>query len=183
MKKFVFLVLSLVFLGAFSNLSAQKYRDLKGDVRFTSDAPLEIIKAGSSSLFAVVNVETRGFFFKVGMQSFEGFNSRLQREHFNENYMESAKYPDATFAGKIVEDVDLSKPGTYEVRAKGILKIHGQDQERVIPVKVTSTGSSLRVDASFEVRLVDHKIKIPTAVTKKIAETIKVTVKLNLNKD
>ena len=52
------------------------------------------------------------------MRSFQGFNSPLQKEHFNENYVESDKFPDASFKGKVIEDVDLSKDGTYEVRAK-----------------------------------------------------------------
>jgi len=60
----------------------------------------------------------------------------LQKEHFNENYLESDKYPEASFKGKIIEDIDLDKDGEYEVRAKGELTIHGIMQERIIKANI-----------------------------------------------
>jgi hypothetical protein len=98
------------------------YRCSDGKVRFISDAPLEKIEASSERLRGAVDAGANTFAWTVAIRSFKGFNSDLQLEHFNENYMESAKYTDAKFEGKIIEDVDCSKDGVYPVRAKGRLR-------------------------------------------------------------
>jgi polyisoprenoid-binding protein YceI len=107
-------------------------------------------------------------------------NSALQQQHFNENYMQSDKFPFGTFKGKIIETVDLTKNGTYQVRAKGILDIHGVKKERIIPATVVVNGNQLTIRAQFEIPLVDHDIRIPKVVNQKIAEIITVTVTGNL---
>ena len=105
-----------------------------------------------------------------------GFNSPLQREHFNENYMESEHYPEATFTGKIIEDVDLARDGEYDVRAKGKLNIHGMEQERIIKGHVVTKNGKISLHAEFTVSLADHNIKIPRVVYDKLAPDISVTV-------
>jgi hypothetical protein len=83
-----------------------------GKISFQSDAPYELIKASSNHLSGALDLSKKEFAFKVRMETFEGFNSALQREHFNENYMESNKYPEARFTGKIIEDVNYNEDGT-----------------------------------------------------------------------
>ena len=117
---------------------------------------------------------TNQFAFSVDVKSFKGFNSALQREHFNEKYMESEKFPKASFSGKIIEHVDFSKDGTYDVRAKGDLDIHGVKQTRIIKGKITIHNGSLQVNAQFTVPLSDHNISIPSIVSQKIATEIQV---------
>ena len=85
----------------------------------------------------------KNFSLKVDVHSFQGFNSPLQKEHFNENYLESDKYPVASFTGKIIEDVDLSADGAYELRTKGTITIHNIPQERIIKASSLSTRYSL----------------------------------------
>ncbi|HEY3384967.1 MAG TPA: YceI family protein, partial [Saprospiraceae bacterium] len=114
------------------------------------------------------------------IRTFEGFNNGLQQQHFYENYMETDKYEDATFYGKIIEQVPLSQPGTYQVRAKGQLKIHGISKERILKAEVISTGSSLKLNATFMVPLADHQIEVPRIVNQKIAQEIEVTVQATL---
>ena len=114
------------------------------------------------------------------MRSFEGFNGPLQKEHFNENYLESLKYPKATFAGKIIEKIDFQKDGTYPVRAKGKLSVHGVEQERIIKSSLEIKGDRLVVRSTFTVPLSDHAISIPKIVHQKIAEEIEVTVEATL---
>src|SRR5579859_2099899 len=114
----------------------RKFTSDVGEVSFTSNAKLELINASSKKVKGIVDPASGQFAFVVTIQSFEGFNSNLQREHFNEKYMETDKYYDATFAGKIIEAVDFSKDGTYEVRAKGNLVIHGKKQVRIIPSEI-----------------------------------------------
>lgn len=152
----------------------------ESSVKFRSRAPKELISAASGELTGVVDIGRRAFAFRIAIVSFEGFNSPLQREHFNENYMESAQFPVATFVGKIVEDVDLSQPGSYEVRAKGKLTIHGVEQERIIKCHIECSKSTMAVDADFMVPLSDHNIKIPRLVASKLATDISVEVHATL---
>src|SRR5687768_9630488 len=119
---------ALFFLLAFAEGHAQNdiYRTNKGYISFRSDAPLEIITASSNELQGIIDHQALTFAFAVPITSFKGFNNGLQQQHFYENYLEATKYPEATFSGKIIEFVDLAKPGTYHVRAKGQLMIHGR---------------------------------------------------------
>src|SRR5690606_32914540 len=134
-----------------------------------SDAPQELIRARSGQLRGAINVSRKAFAFRIRMLSFEGFNSPLQQEHFNENYMESAKYPEAIFTGKIIEDADISKDGEYEVRAKGKLLIHGLEQERIVKARVTTQKGIISISSEFVVMLADYNIKIPRVVYDKLA--------------
>src|SRR6187402_413698 len=97
----------LIVLLAFNmHVNAQdKIQIEKSQINFTSNAPLEIIKATSTDLKGAIIPSTNQFIFKVLVKSFVGFNNRLQMEHFNEKYMESETYPWATFTGKIIEPV------------------------------------------------------------------------------
>lgn len=151
-----------------------------GSVGFTSDAPLELIEASSDKLNGLLKTTDRSFAFRVEMRSFEGFNSSLQKTHFNENYMESSKYPYTIFEGKIIEDIDFTKPGTYNVRGKGSFTIHGVKQERIIKCKLTVSSSEIKVKSEFTVLLDDHNIKIPSVVSQKIAEEILLNVDFKL---
>lgn len=148
-----------------------------GTIQFSSEAPLELIEADSDQLKGAIDTDKRTFAFTVEMTSFEGFNSPLQREHFNEIYMESTRFPKSKFAGKIIEEIDFSKPGTYTIRAKGKLTLHGLTQERIIRCQLVVAESELRVAADFSVLLEEHDISIPRVVHQKIAEEIKVKVR------
>lgn len=159
------------------------YRCENGKVSFKSDAPLEVIKAKSTRLRGVIDTAKQSFAWTVDIKTFEGFNSPLQREHFNENYMESKKFPKASFTGKIIEDIDFQKNGTYSVRAKGKLNIHGVEQERIIKSQLDVSGDKIRVQAAFNVPLADHNITIPKIVYQKIAEEIAVTVDAELKEN
>lgn len=153
------------------------YSSDNGLVTFSSDAPLEMIEANSSELKGAIDTQKRTFAFSVMLRSFDGFNSPLQREHFNETYLESEKYPKANFHGKIIESIDLNQPGTYSIRAKGILSIHGVEQERIIRSQVISRqNKSLEVQSTFTILLDDHDIRIPKVVNQKIAQEIGVRV-------
>ncbi len=147
-----------------------------GKISFQSDAPFELIKARSKEVKGLLDITKKTFAFKVRMESFEGFNSPLQREHFNENYMESNKYPDASFSGKIIEDQNFTKDGNFTVRTKGNLIIHGVSQERIIKSNIIVKEGRINVQSTFTVMLNDHNIPIPKVVKDKLAEEIKVDV-------
>lgn len=158
----------------------QDYKVSTGSISFRSDAPLELIKAQSSELKGLVIPDKKQFAFIINIKSFKGFNSPLQQEHFNENYLESNKYPVASFEGKIIEDIDFTKDGEYSVRSKGNLSIHGVVQERIIKCDVSIKDKNISLKSTFTVLLADHNIPIPKVVHEKLASEIKVEVKAEL---
>ncbi|MEX0981531.1 MAG: YceI family protein [Bacteroidales bacterium] len=163
------------------HLEAQNiYLCKDGRVDFISDAPLELIKASSNEMLGAINIDDRTFSFRVRTRSFEGFNSSLQKTHFNEDYMESDQYPNSTFSGKIIEEIDLSVPGTYNIRAKGKLTIHGVGIDRIIRCQVFVGNPGIDVRSGFPVFLDDQRISIPTILNQKISEEIQVKVNLSL---
>jgi hypothetical protein len=174
-----FLIPAMLLCISFKQVSSI-YQAVNGRISFQSEAPLELIRASSDELIGLIDIEKKNFSFKINMRSFQGFNSPLQREHFNENYIESDKYPEASFKGKIIEDQDLTVNGTYELRAKGILTIHGISQERIIKSNVTVNNKTITIKSNFSVLLSDHNIPIPKVVYQKLANEIKVVINTTL---
>jgi hypothetical protein len=151
-----------------------------GAISFTSDAPLELISAQSNSLYGVIDIKDKKLAFSVNIRTFEGFNSALQREHFQEKYLESRRFPKATFSGKIIYNESLDNFGIYKVRAKGMLNIHGVEKERIVNGVLNINKNQLLLDAHMLVPLQDHEISVPTIVSKKIAENIDVRISAKL---
>jgi hypothetical protein len=175
------LLFLLVLVMLSSSVSAQQlYKTEQGTAYFLSDAPLETIEAKSERLRGVIDPRSNSFAFSIQIHSFEGFNSPLQREHFNENYLESKIYERATFSGKIIEEYDLTADGSYTVRAKGMLDIHGVEQERIIRSEVVTKDGVISLKAAFTVLLSEHDIRIPRIVYQKIAEEIQVEINAEL---
>lgn len=169
----------ILYFLLFSGLSVhaqKKFTIDKGEVSFTSNAKLEVIKASSDKVQGLIDPANGQFAFLVKIQSFGGFNSSLQKEHFNEKYMETEKFYDASFSGKIIEPIDFTKDGVYDVRAKGTLVVHGVRQARTITSKIKIDKGTLKIDSNFNILLADHGIKIPTIISEKIATEIIVTV-------
>lgn len=125
-------------------------------------------------------MSTKTFAFSVSNRSFRGFNSPLQLEHFNENYMEADLHPVCTFTGKIIDDLDANVPGTYEVRVKGMLTVKGIARERIIKSKVEVRPGRMMVQSDFTVILDDYMILIPRVVSQKIAPEIAVSLQATL---
>jgi polyisoprenoid-binding protein YceI len=183
MKRFCFytlLICAVLLPGIAGAQDKVIYEVKKGKIEFFSNAPKELIQAASDKLKGVVDISRHTFAFKISMMSFIGFNSPLQREHFNENYMETSIFPDASFTGKIIETVDLSIDGRYEVRAKGKLTIHGIARERIIKVNIDVRKQQLSVTSEFTVLLADHSINIPRVVYNKLAAEINVSLQATL---
>jgi len=102
-------------------------------------------------------------------------------EHFNENYMESDKYPKAIFKGAVadISKVNFTKDGSYPVAVSGDLTIHGVTNKVSVPGTITVKGGVASAAASFAVRPADYKISIPKLVKDNIAESINITVNCN----
>jgi polyisoprenoid-binding protein YceI len=179
MKKITFTVIIVVttVLIGFS----QKYITKNGHIKFYSETPVETIEAHNRQVSSALDVSSGEFVFKVLIKSFE-FEKALMQEHFNENYLESDKFPDAAFAGKVLnlQSIDFSQDGKYETEVEGDLKIHGETKRiKEKGIFVVSDGK-ITGNAVFMVHLADYKIKIPNTVVNNIAEDIQVTVEVNL---
>jgi len=164
---------TFIFLGA----NAQKYMTRNGYVGFFSHTAVEDIKGDNNQVASVLDITTGDLVFQVLVKSFH-FDRALMEEHFNENYMESEKFPKSTFKGKItnLSSVDFSKPGKYDVSVDGDLNIH--DVTNKISVKGTLEVVAGGINASSKFNIVpeDYKIAIPGVVRDNIAKNLEVTV-------
>ena len=145
-----------------------------GKISFESIAPLETIKASTKKLTGIINLSTNGFSFKVNMNTFDGFNNPLQKEHFFENYMETEQFAESFFSGKIIEPI--KENGVQKLRAKGMLTIHGISNEVLIDVEINFDGKKLSFNSNFNVLLEDYNINVPKIVSQKISPIIKISV-------
>ncbi len=178
-------VVSIFFLLNFSSGQSQEqlyYSTDNGSVRFRSEAQKEIINAESNRLRGILDATKKTFAFIVPIRSFEGFNSPLQQEHFNEKYLESDQFSEAYFSGKIIEDIDMNKDGDYSIRAKGKLTIHGISNERIIKCTLNIKNGVADVKSSFSIMLSDHNIKVPKIVHEKVATEILVEIRVTMKR-
>lgn len=175
MKK-IALAFFVLFIMAI-NVNAQKYITKNGKISFYSDGPLEKIEAHNSQVNSALDSETGDFVFKVLMKSFI-FEKALMQEHFNENYVESDKFPNSTFKGKVtnMKDIDFSKEGTHEADIEGKLTIHGITQNVVEKGTFIVSKDGIQGKSKFMIAIADYDISIPGAVTGKIAEEIEIIV-------
>ena len=176
-------VLFIAIMGA-THIQAQKFMTKNGNIKFYSETPMETIEATNSQVNAALDSQTGDLVFKVLIKSFQ-FEKALMQEHFNENYMESDKFPNSTFQGKVTNlpVIDFKKEGTYEATIEGDLTIHGVTQK--ISEKGTFTvkaGDKIHGNSKFTIKPADYQIKIPKAVMQNIAETLEVTVDMELSK-
>jgi len=162
-------------------VSAQRYLTKNGHIKFYSETPMETIEANNQQVNSALDISTGDFVFKVLMKSFE-FEKALMQEHFNENYVESDKFPNTTFKGKIlkISGYDLTSEGTYEVEVEGDLTMHGVTKKVTEKGTLSVSDNGIEGKAVFIVKPEDYKIKIPKTVVDNIAEELEVTVHVKL---
>lgn len=175
---FFFAVLGLFFSNQLHSQTSFSTKTAK--INLFSTTPLEDIKAESNAGISVIVPKGKQILFQLGVKSLV-FPRPLMQEHFNENYIESDKYPTAIFKGTLVEDIDFTKDGAYTVTATGIFTVHGVAKQRTIAGKLIILNGKPAISCSFDVLCADHKIKIPKIVFAKIAENITITVNANYN--
>ncbi len=174
------LLLSLFSVGLVYAKVSQVYAVKSSKVTFKSVAELELISAESTALTGLVDPNTKNFAFSVSNKSFDGFNSALQKEHFNDNYLESDKYPNTTFTGRIIDDIDFKKYGIYTIRVKGMFKVKGVTREELIRGTLEVSSAGIKLNTSFSILLSDYEIRIPRIVNQKIAPDIQIAIQANL---
>lgn len=180
MQKRLFVLAALVLLAA--PTFAQKYFTRDGKVKFFSDASMEKIEAVNKSATAVLDAATGKMEWKVLIKGFL-FEKALMQEHFNENYLESSKYPSATFKGEItnLSEINFAKDGTYTAKVKGKMNIHGVEKDVETTGTVKVSGGAVTIHSEFTVKCSDYNIKIEAGKVASISNDIKVTVDATLN--
>ncbi|WP_445710729.1 YceI family protein [Flavobacterium sp.] len=172
MKKIIlFFFLSITTL----SFSQGKKSTKTGEITFEASVPsFEEVKATNKGVSCILNTKTgeiaalalvKGFRFKVA----------LMEEHFNENYIESNKYPKAVFKGKI-ENFDSSKLSStaQKFTIKGTLEIHGKTKDIISIASIKKTGNSIDITNEFDVNVDDFNIEIPNVVSKKLSKEVNV---------
>jgi hypothetical protein len=171
-----FLFLALIGL-TFSAGAQEKYFSKTGHIWFFSHTPMEDIEAHNYQVGTILDIKTGDLMFTALVKSFE-FKKALMQEHFNENYMESDKFPKAAFQGKVqdVSSVNSTKDGVYPVKVSGDLTMHGATKKILVDAKLEVKGGKIHATSQFEIKPEDFAIEIPSLVKDKIAKTIMVNV-------
>ena len=171
------LLLTLAFLFITVAASAQKVYTKNGSASFFSKSPLENISADNNQVMSVLNKQTGDIQFSILIKSFR-FKKALMEEHFNENYLESDKYPKANFKGLVtdISSVNFLKDGSYPVKVSGDLTMHGVTNKVSAAGTITVKAGVAVASGKFSVKLADYKIEVPKLVKDNIAEVIDITV-------
>lgn len=168
---------------SFVFVNAQKHMTRNGYIRFFSSTPIEDIEAVNNQVASILDTETGELVFQVLMRSFL-FEKKLMEEHFNENYVESDKYPKSTFKGNIsnIDEVDFQKDGEYPVTVEGELTIHGVTRNIKETGVVKINEGIVSASSEFIVKPEDFNIEIPGVVRDKIAKEIEVSIDMKYEK-
>jgi hypothetical protein len=175
MNKNVFLLIAYVCFVHLAN--AQKFYTKNGATSFFSSTKLEDIKAENNQVTCVLVSQTGELQFSMLNKGFH-FDKALMEEHFNENYMESNKFPKSTFKGAVAEiaKVNFTKDGNYPVSVKGDLTIHGVTKNITTTGNITVKGGKPTTATKFSIKLSDYGIKISNLHKNNIADNIEITV-------
>lgn len=175
------IVTLLFFIQVAFSSQAQVWFAKDANIRFFSRTPIEDIEGINKYAAGAINAKTGKVFFKVMMKSFK-FEKALMQEHFNENYVESDKYPSAEFDGIIIDIPDFKIPGEYVVKVKGKFSMHGTTQERDFLINLKIDLDKISASSKFKVKCNDFNIRIPKVVAKNIQEDIEVTLNAQFTK-
>jgi len=178
-----FFILAFLLIG-FSQLNAQDiWFTRNGNISFHAGTSMEDIDGTNNDVASLINIKTGDIAFTVLVKSFH-FTRSLMEEHFNENYMESTKFPKSTFSGKITDPgkVNFTKDGNYAVTIEGDLFIHGVTKKITAPATIKISGGKISADSKFKILMSDYNVAIPGVVADKISREAMIEVKCNYEK-
>lgn len=178
MKKTLFVFMVLASMCA----NAQKFMTKTGSIDFSATGAIEKIEGSNKSVACLLDSKT-GMMNVIAQSKSFVFEKQLMQEHFNENYMESDKYPKSSFVGTIINlsAVNFEKDGEYAAEVSGKLTIHGVTKDVKSVGKIIMKGGKPTIKSSFAVLLSDYKISIPGAVKDKISKDVKINVNCALD--
>ncbi len=160
--------------------NAQKYFSRNAIIRINSPSKVEKIEGVSSTATTVLEMSSGKIEFAVLTNSFV-FEKALMQEHFNENYLESTKYPKANFKGSLdnFSSLKLTDPGTYKTHVRGELTMHGVTQTITAPVEFMVDAKGIHASCNFRVKCSDYNIEIPTVVKNTVSNDVDIKVKVD----
>lgn len=167
----------LITLASGCSFAQTIYMTRNGQVSFFSKTPMENIDANNNEVSSMINAGTGEIVFAILVKSFR-FEKALMEEHFNENYMESNKFPKSTFQGKITNlaAIDFNKEGKYPATVEGEMTLHGVKKHITATGTITNAKGVVSVTSNIAIKLADYKIERPSLVAEKIAETIDIKI-------
>jgi len=173
-----FFLVALFLLCISSVGFCQSYMTKNGFIGFYSKTPLEDIRGENNQVYSVLDATNHRIAFAVLLKGFL-FTKELMQEHFNENYVESDKYPKATFSGSCSGDMDLTKDGIYQVVIKGDLNLHGVTKPIETTAQLEVKNTHIKGSSTFKLKPEDFNITIPAIVREKIASEMNVKVQID----
>jgi hypothetical protein len=178
-KNYYLLIILLVSIG-FSAKAQTVYVLKSSNIYFFAGTPIEDIEADNIKSVSFFDSKTGDIRWSIPINSFK-FKNALMEEHFNENYLESEKYPKAEYVGKIMnpETYDFSKPNTFVVKVQGELTMHGIKKSKTIEVTIKNESRAFTANTKFDILLADYNIQRPQILWEKLSETVSVTSTLN----
>lgn len=177
--KFFLFLLGLLVLGGGEVAAQGRYFTRTGHIWFFSEAPIENIEAHNRQVSTFLAFDTGELVFSVPMKAFE-FPKALMQEHFNENYLESDKYPRGTFKGTIadIKTIDPQKDGVYPAQVTGTLTIHGVARPVTANGTLEVKGGRIAAKSTFTITPEEYNIEIPLLVRQHVAKIIQIHVDL-----
>ncbi len=163
---------------------AQMFVGKSGEMRvgFLSIAPIENIEANGQPGPVFLKMPTLDFQMAMTILNFR-FKNALMEEHFNENYMESERFPKAIFKGKLSGDFDPERDGSATVTASGELEIHGVKKQVSVNGSWKRTNNTIKLEATFPVKPADYGIRVPSMYLNNIATSVDVSFSAVLELD
>lgn len=187
MKKNMYSILRTILVVTlcivYVNCAAQLYFTKNGKISFFSSTIMEDIKADNNQVISIINTSTGAMQFSLLNNAFR-FKKALMEEHFNADYIESAKYPKSIFKGSVtnISSINFNTDGVYKVSVSGSLSIHGITKTVSVPGTVTIKSGKILATSTFKIKVKDYNISIPAGVKNNIADDIELTVSCNYEK-
>jgi YceI-like domain len=172
-------IIAFAFLYSTGAIAQTKLFTKTASISFFSKTNVENIKAINNKVLAVWEIATGKIEFSVLMKGFE-FDKALMQEHFNESYVESDKYPKATFKGVIenASTIAFTTDKSYTVKVNGALTMHGVTKQISTPVAIKIKNAVVSASANFPILLADYNIKIPKLVADNINKAIDISINI-----
>ena len=176
------LTILLVVCAVGQNMAQNPIIDRNGTASFFSEAPMEDIEAINNKVIGAIDLNQGAIAVSMFIKGFH-FERSLMEEHFNENYLESDKFPKATFKGTITNfaELDFTKKGSFEAEAEGEIELHGVTKPIKTIVKFDVLKSKIVATTAFKLSVAEFDIDVPKLVIKNIAEVVEVKALFNFS--
>lgn len=172
---FLWIAICILLLGSRFSMAQSVFVCSHTHISFFSSAPIEDISATSDQGVSAIDLEAGAVYFRVPVSSFE-FSNQLMQAHFNAHYLETDRYPDARFTGRLTIFPLTNTSGIKPVEVSGTLTIHGVSVPCQTGGVFELKGGELGLNATFKVKLADYHIQVPKLLIKNIAEIVDVHV-------